>query len=287
MFSFCVGLIFAAASNVCYSRGLKQSIADELYLDEATAFLQVSKHVVNGSHRVGLLESKPKTPFVCILARICGSNSSCAPDPTSGGLSNTIVKAFLASVAAQTYPSWELHLLNGPGGGEVYTELLHSFGDARLINGPSSPVPFSSNTYGYEATNYALQQLDGQHCDYYLFTNADNLYGRHFLEIGLPGMKEGYDLLGFNFVSKYPHWNITAHSVIQKLDFKYMHIDLGAALVSAQAIQADHLTFRLDLEHESMADYRFFDDILHRPGSKGFKLYEELQFIHQLQVGAV
>lgn len=231
--------------------------------------------------------SKTVQPHVCILARICGPESPCKPSP---GDPKMIVEAFAASISAQTYESWELHLLNGEGGGEVYREVVTSLGDARITNGPSSPTAFATNTWGYEATNKALSELllPGKPqvpCEYFLFTNADNLYGRHFLETGQPGMVEGKDLLGFNFVTRYVQApelkpNLPMHDV----GFTFGHVDLGSVLVSAKAVEASNARF--DFSQGIGQDWKFFENIIQRPGSTGTVFYGELQYIHQLQYNA-
>jgi len=219
-------------------------------------------------------------PHVCILARICGPESVCAPGP---GDPVKIVQAFLASMVAQNYISWELHLLNAQGGGEVFTELVGSLGDDRLLSGPSSPDTFGTNTWGYEATNYAVEQLFAANapCEYFLFTNADNLYARGFLATGIPGMLEQRDLLGFNFVTRYvqPSTNL-GHMPMADAGFRLGKIDLGAVLVSAKAMQESGIRF--NLEHGEITDWKFFEEMIARPGSRGYLWYPELHYIHQL-----
>jgi len=252
-----------------------------------------------------LAENVLAGPHVCILARTCGPSSKCAPGENVNK-SVSLTHAFLASIRAQVYESWELHLINSEGGGEVFNGLLSSFKDVRFTNGPSSPNRFVRNTFGYDATNYALEQLLQGHgvqapCSYFLFTNADNLYSQDFLKIGLESMQASYDLIGFNFVTKYEQTadsgqQIVGHRPMQHAGFVLGHIDLGAALVSAQAIQEAKARFPTepgkvtvtdqwvgDVEHEKLniSDWLFFSSILKRPGSKGQKMMEELPFIHQ------
>lgn len=232
--------------------------------------------------------SKEEQPHVCIVARICGPNSGCKPSP---GKPEMIVHAFLSSISAQTYTAWELHLINGAGGGEVYRDVVDSLNDPRIINGPSEPTAYTVNTWGYQATNLALGHLldaakPGRPCDYFVFTNADNLYGRHFLETGLPGMIEGKDLLGFNFVTRYG-WTDgligrKPHSPMLNVGWREGSIDLGAVIVSGNAIR--EIDARFDHSQGVLQDWKFFAAILARPGGKGTELYEQLQYIHQLQL---
>lgn len=233
-------------------------------------------------------DPKPHQPHVCIFARTCGPHAKCAPGSTEQE-SVAIVRAFLASISAQTYPAWQLHLLNGQGGGEVFQELVASFKDARIANGPSVHFPFVSNTWGYEATNFALDQIlpnPKAHCEYLLFTNADNLYGRYFLETGLPGMIKGHDLLGFNFVTRYVQPQLArAHMPMVDPGFAPGKVDLGAVLVSAKAVMESSDRFDTTQGFEGdlrMQDWKFFEKILQRPAGGGKVFYGELQYIHQL-----
>jgi len=244
------------------------------------------------------------SPHVCILARTCGPSSKCSPAKTPVS-SATITEAYLASIRAQEYPFFSLHLLNAEGGGEVFQDSVSSFKDSRFSNGPSSPTAFAKNTFGYEATNYALEQLlrvhEGQTAfNYFLFTNADNLYGRDFLELGLQSMQTGTDLIGFNFVTRYEQYaengQLVGHMPMQQASFALGRIDLGAVLVSAQAIRELGLRFQTEpgnvtvpdpvhgqIVHDrlAIADWLFFQSIMNRSGSKGQVMRHELPFIHQ------
>lgn len=232
-----------------------------------------------------VVRQQSQRPHVCIVARVCGPDTDCAPGP--GSNPDLILRAFLSSMSAQSYPFWELHLINSRGGGEVFQDVVAALGDARLQNGPTSSELLGSNSWGYEATNFALDQLlqgigTQAPCEYFLFTNADNLYGRFFLETGLPGMVEGRDLLGFNFVTRYPQKSASApplppHMPMKDVGFQIGHIDLGSVLVSAEAIRETGARFG----YEKISDWNFFEELLHRPNAKGHSVYGELQYFHQ------
>jgi len=256
-------------------------------------------------HTLSVLEHA-ESPHVCILARTCGPSSKCSPGETTAS-SVSVTDAFLASVRAQAYLSWELHVLNAEGGGEVFQDSVLGFKDPRLSNGPSSPTSFASNTYGYDATNYALERLlHGDNvqapCDYFLFTNADNLYGKDFFKIELQSMQAGLDLIGFNFVTRYEQYDLdgsgklVGHMPMQQASFALGRIDLGAVLVSAQAIQELGLRFPTEpgtfsvpdpvlgqIVHDKLkiADWLFFLSIMNRSGSKGQVMMHEVPFMHQ------
>jgi len=240
-------------------------------------------------------EQRHVKPHVCILARTCGPQSHCKPRSSQ-------LKAFLFSLVAQSYTDWELHLLNAEGGGEVFEDAIADIQDQRVSNGPSNPVAFASNSFGYEATNFAMKQLLSgasaqKACSYFLFTNADNLYGGVFLETALPGMQSGLDLLGFNFVTRYDqkpglfqNYKLfrSAHMPMQDVGFEVGHMDLGAALVSAEAIREARVRFGNVARFYSdssqdwrLADFDFFSDVMMRKGSKGSKVYDGILFFHQ------
>jgi len=290
--------VLQAAAETCTAEAAVPAVAE-------TSLLQVQKHEAPRSHTaaasveeaepfIGMAPEPAQTtpkpteygPHVCILARSCGPHSSCAPGP---GSADAIVRAFLTSMVAQTYRSWELHLLNGEGGGEIFQNVMANLGDDRLVSGPSAPTKFAHNTWGYDATNLALDKLivkaSKAPCQYFLFTNADNLYARKFLEVGVPGMKKGSDLIGFNFVTRYvqgePLKPETNRAMLPMKDpgFTKAHIDLGAVLVSAKAIK--ETGGRFDPRHNELADWRFFEKLMQRSNSQGHEFNQELQFIHQ------
>jgi len=245
--------------------------------------LRVEKRKVDSRIGSQPFEGK-REPHVCIVARTCGPHVACAPGP---GNPHNIVRAFLASIASQEYDSWELHLINGQGGGDVFQKVVDNIGDSRISNGPTSPEIFSSNTWGYEATNYAIEKMLDYKvpCEYFLFTNADNLYARGFLKTGLAGMRAGLDLLGENFVTRYlqPTEHMLGknyeHMPMLEAGFKMSHIDLGAVLVSAKPMKAGNIRFKP--ENNITTDWTFFETILNRSGGKSSTFSQEVHFIHQ------
>jgi len=294
----CFILGLASASSVCDSEPSSGS---------RSCLLQVSKHKESDVPSRGSVlvkeythQTPPTKPHICVIARACGADTDCAPglhrDPPGpqGSTPDQIVRGFLATMSAQTYPNFEVHLINGQGGSDIYTQLVPSLNDSRIVNGPNFPTLFERNTWGYDATNYALEELmkaPQAPCDYFLFTNADNVYGRYFLEAGLPGMTQGLDLVGFNFVTRYVQMvekpgeetqYIPAHTPMLDPAFAIKHMDLGAALVSAQVFAAG-IRFNTMLPHDKQcdADFIMFDEIMHREGHTGSAIMPELQFIHQ------
>jgi hypothetical protein len=226
-------------------------------------------------------------PHVCILARTCGPKTSCAPGPSESS-SNDITAAFLASLHAQVYPSFEVHLINSQGGGEVYVNLVSTFNDSRIAYGPSSPKRLTSKIPELEASNYALELLLAGHgtqapCTHYLFTKADTLYGKDFLQSCLIHLQTGFDLVGNNFVTRYAQKTETGelveNSPMQGAGFSEGRMDLGAVLVSAIAIQETGARFQTDGSVDS--GWTYLKSILDRWGSRGHMMMSELPFIQE------
>jgi len=243
-------------------------------------------------------------PSVCIIAR--------TPHQLSPSASARVV-AFLASVAAQTYSTWELYLINPMGGESLFEKEVNLFNDVRMHSGPNNPIAYDRNSWGYEATNYALdyllnQSIDSrieekqprkmfdseQSCDYFLFTNADNLYHAEFLETLYPGMREHLDLLGVTFTSHHLRESQTEAKTKKKnlmmrdASFKRGFVDLGAVVASKEAILATGARFfdggfneQQFKKQQFDADWFFFDRLLQREHSRGHKYYEEVLFFHQ------
>merc|ERR1719343_307378 len=89
------------------------------------------------------------SPHICIIAGIAAADTSLrSPHYTKESTKNvtTVVRAFLASIQAQHYTNWELHLVNSKGGGEVFQDEIARLADLRMMNGPSFPARFKTNT---------------------------------------------------------------------------------------------------------------------------------------------
>lgn len=100
-------------------------------------------------------------------------------------------------------------------------------------------------------------------------------------------MAESRDLIGNNFVTRYvqgdPYRPETNRAMLpmKSPGFTQGHIDLGAVLVSAVALRESSIRF--DPANGELSDWKLFESIMQRPGTKGSAFNEELQYIHQLQ----
>jgi len=227
-------------------------------------------------------------PWLCIIAR--------APFQPEAQYSKGVL-AFLASIAAQSYDNWDLYLINPMGGDGGFEREVQFFSNSRMHLGPNDPGRSNKNTWGYRATNYALEFLldetnmervpsmrPKQTCDYFLFTNADNLYNAEFLETIHPGMRQRLDLLGVGVVTHHPRQSQTDNEtknnlVMQNAGFARAHVDLGAVTVSKAAILSAGARFS---EEDKAADWLFFDGIMkNRSDGPGSNYYEEVLMFHQ------
>lgn len=90
------------------------------------------------------------------------------------------------------------------------------------------------NTYGYVHTDLAVEKLleEDSSCNYFMITNGDNFYISGFSDKYIdPLMKQGYELIGFGFVShhfEYLHF---------ETEFRVGRIDLGAFVVRRDVIK--------------------------------------------------
>lgn len=100
------------------------------------------------------------------------------------------------------------------------------------------------NDFGYMLTDIAAAQLLSppyqSQCEYLMFTNGDNLYNRRWIEASMPGMKEGYDVITWPFVSHHRFRvddEIQTDVVIQAEPPDGQTPDLGASLINADALR--------------------------------------------------
>ncbi|KAJ3305442.1 hypothetical protein HDV03_001536 [Kappamyces sp. JEL0829] len=110
--------------------------------------------------------------------------------------------------------------------------------------------------YGYAYTDAAIDLIlhDKQTypCDYFIFTNGDNLYSKGFIDDYIAkDMKQGLDIMAFDFVSRYV-WSLPSETEYHttdgtrlpiRADFKVGNLDLGAFVVRAGFIAKWNLRF--------------------------------------------
>jgi len=91
---------------------------------------------------------------------------------------------------------------------------------------PGSP----QTDYGYPNTNSALQEiLNSTHtCNYFLFTNGDNLFIAGFFPVVGPWMLNQTTVIGWNYLTHYNTYSLKK----PENDFKERQIDLAGAMIS-------------------------------------------------------
>ncbi|KAJ3373489.1 hypothetical protein HDU91_006890 [Kappamyces sp. JEL0680] len=114
----------------------------------------------------------------------------------------------------------------------------------------------SGQEYGYAYTDAAIDLLLANKarypCDYFLFTNGDNLYASGFIDDYLDrDMKQDLDIIAFDFISHHKWsdarqegYHVTDGTRVSiNADFRTMHVDLGAFVIKAEFLAGHHLRF--------------------------------------------
>lgn len=159
-----------------------------------------------------------------------------------------------------------------------------------------------ADPYGYLHSDLVVVDLrEGRvagvpECDYFAFTNGDNMYNAAFLPAVLPHMRNKVDLIGFEFNTRYPHYsNAVMHPNVpnQQLQTKFevTFIDKGAAIFRADRT-VNHTVFWRFINPKSpkfghvkpkdyiLLDGLFFQDLARMPNVTSVIIPQEL-LIHQ------
>jgi hypothetical protein len=132
--------------------------------------------------------------------------------------------------------------------------------------------------YGYDFTDIVLDRvLERSACDYFLFTNGDNLYSRYFFSAASSHMKDGIDLIAVDFACHH------AGNHLRQVLFYNSGIDLGAALVSRRSIDATGARFLRGQVNATTrayyADWLFFAALL-ADNATSTALIRQILFMH-------
>lgn len=156
----------------------------------------------------------------------------------------------------------------------------------------------TENDYGYSYTdaalNYLMEKDTTEQCQYFLITNGDNLYTKSFVDdYILKDMNEGYDIIGYDFISRYK-WNPAKVDNFYHDDGSKVHIsskfavykiDLGAFIIKQEFLsQYDELRFVKQKQARSNSRYAESDGFfIEYANSKTEKkiIHRQILFIHQ------
>lgn len=173
-----------------------------------------------------------------------------------------------ASILFHSYLQRELEHLN------VNANRYATF--SLMVNLTASIPTYKQNLYGYDATDLALELSlhSGGSCDYYLFTNGDNLYANALFQTPATLMRQSIDMIAFDFVSHHHH------NKLNSVEFFNSYVDLGAVLVSRRAIQEANATFVGNRTSCFACDWYFFASLLNRTDVTT-RIVREVLFLHQ------
>lgn len=151
--------------------------------------------------------------------------------------------------------------------------------------------------FGYSYTDASLDYLNlnkGDYpCDYFTFTNGDNLYSKGFIDdYILKDMNESIDIVGFDFVSRYVVGEVyDGREVFDDGSRKYKEcmfqigaIDLGAFVIKANLIWEDKELRFVSSCLQSGKEIKLADGIfIERATNKNVKrrLHRQILFVHQ------
>lgn len=211
----------------------------------------------------------PHHPHVCILAR------------HDARISPATHLAFIHSILAQSYDHYQLYLINTVPNTYISKTLLEirnskfTVVDGRQCKG--------AHTYGYCETDKQLELLleksgSKSKCSQFLFTNSDNIYHREFLRVLMNEFSAACrSIVACHFVSHHPRKG--GHLTTISTKMKRGHIDLGSAIVSADAIRNTSARFMRSASRIA-ADWFFFKAVY--DGSRaGFVVVPNTLFFHQ------
>lgn len=151
--------------------------------------------------------------------------------------------------------------------------------------------------YGYSYTDaaifYLLNHSRTYLCDYFVFTNGDNLYAGGFVDFIADDMKNEFDIIGFNFISHYVRYKPmnrgsedlddgTMHVVDS--EFEYANIDLGAFVIRAELLDLHKNLRFVAISRISKWDVKGADGYLIAKSSnlaKTSRMHRQVLLIHQ------
>jgi hypothetical protein len=206
------------------------------------------------------------------------------------------VLAFLYSLKAQTFTSFEVLLLNSEAADEpIFLPAVKSMRDTRFHS-----VPFPSqlgrsvnHSYGYPVTEDAMQfvldrAVNHPKLRFVLITNADNIYHRQFLSTHVASFNRYRPtpcIVGCDFVSRYhqqlQNGMLGPRNMVRSFQHRLHHMDIGSALVRIEAVREafdGRVRFK---RYSSTADYEFFSAVASSVSHVCVRRSPGILFFHQ------
>ena len=160
------------------------------------------------------------------------------------------------------------------------------------------PALGSEPEFGFSFTDAAMSEVRSsawnQHCDWCVITNVDNVYVAGFMDRVLIELNKGYQLVGFNFVSRYdrsimgiwpdnsPGSSDDGTRKVTELRWEFSWVDMGAAIwncslwtqLNLNLIQLGRARGRLEY-----ADGQFYETLAHAGVPR--VIIRQVLFVHQ------
>lgn len=157
--------------------------------------------------------------------------------------------------------------------------------------------PDYKNDFGYSYTDAAIDLLlfdkKVYPCDYFIFTNGDNLYTSGFIDKYIKkDMQDAVDMVGFDFISRYEQYSPFVHDQIfddgsrkvKEATFTVGGIDLGAFVIRKSVIEADSDMRFVHLSNLRRSELKLADGVFIEHGSlKNLKkrVHRQTLMVHQ------
>lgn len=205
------------------------------------------------------------------------------------------IKAFMASLAAQTFQNFTVWIINGNNSNiPIFEKEVKYMNDTRFLV-KRFPVhdwkKFTKgfHSYGYYSTELALREIlrnsysetRSKKHEFLLITNTDNLYNRRFFSSSLETFDSCTCMVASDFTSRYRvHGGFSENRPLE-VEFAKAKIDLGSVLLSLPHV---HFTFNKKtffVKNDKFADWLFFRRILQKFGYRCGRKTGELLFVHQ------
>jgi hypothetical protein len=209
----------------------------------------------------------------------------------------TVVSAFLSSLRAQSYESFQVWLVNGECPGKaIYSDIVDDMSDNRFstrrFGEGMEPLEYSS--FGYYTSDLAVNELlrlnDAglSNYEYLLITNADNLYHHLFLDTVVKKFAAHPSppcIVATDWISRYltraKSGKFGSRNTVRHAEFRRFRIDLGTAVVRVASLRrAFSGMSEVFVKNSSVADWMYFERIL-GPSKHCGVVIAEVLFIHQ------